>query len=99
MLCSPFGTLPDDQLTEYGAVVSSAPRLPPSVLNCTPTTSTLFGAFAAVLTDPDTVAPAAGLVSATVGAVVSPVGGGRHDQFAFPTRRSSDLVLPAASRA
>src|SRR6185503_9740070 len=74
MLCPPFVTLPDDQLAEYGAVVSSAPRLPPSILNCTPTTATLSEALAAMVTDPETVAPAAGLVRSTVGAVVSPVG-------------------------
>ena len=75
-LCAPFETLPDGQLTEYGAVVSSAPRLPPSTLNCTPTTPTLSEEFAAKLTEPETVAPAAGLVRATVGAVVGRGGGG-----------------------
>ena len=90
MLCAPFGTLPDGQLAEYGAVVSSALRLPPSILNCTPTTPTLSEAFAARVTEPDTVAPAAGLVSPTVGAVVS---------FDTVTVRCELAVLPAASRA
>src|SRR6187549_899085 len=98
MLCPPFGTLPDDQLAEYGAVVSSAPRLPPSILNCTPTTPTLSEAFAAMVTDPETVAPAAGLVRSTVGAVVSPVGGG-DDEFDTVTVRCEVELFPAASRA
>ena len=102
-LCAPFGTLPDDQLTEYGAVVSSAPRLPPSILNCTPTTATLSEAVAATLTAPETVAPAPGLVSATDGAVVSPGGGGGGGGgvlvFETVTVRCEVAVLPAASRA
>src|SRR2546425_12964433 len=56
---------------EYGAAVTSAPRLAPSSLNCTPTTPTLSVALAETVTVPATVAPAAGAVSATVGAVVS----------------------------
>ena len=54
--------------TEYGAVVSSPPTLVPSTLNCTPATPTLWAALAATFTDPDTVAPAAGAVTDTVGA-------------------------------
>ena len=99
MVCDPLGTLPDGQLTEYGALVSSAPRLPPSILNCTPTTPTLSEAFAAIATDPDTVAPAAGVVSPTVGSVVSPGGGGGDVVFDTVTVRCEVAVLPAASRA
>src|SRR6185503_5124075 len=57
--------------TEYGAVVSSAPRFAPSSLNCTPATPTLSFAFAATLTVPEIVTPVAGAESATVGSVVS----------------------------
>src|SRR5438128_1534497 len=55
----------------YGAVVSSVPRLAPSSLNCTPTTPTLSEAVAETVTVPETVAPLAGAVIATVGVVVS----------------------------
>ena len=63
------------QATEYGAVVSSAPRSAPSSRNCTPTTPTLSDALAVTFTEPDTVAPAAGAVSATVGGTLSGAGG------------------------
>ncbi len=59
--------------TEYGAVVSSAPRFAPSSLNCTPTTPTLSLAVALTVTVPETVEPPVGLVTATLGGVVSPV--------------------------
>src|SRR2546428_2754693 len=77
---------------EYGDVVSSAPRLAPSSLNCTPATPTLSEAVAETVTaEPETVAPAAGALSATVGAVVSDGGGGggepdaRHPMYVFAT--------------
>src|SRR4029077_1585009 len=57
--------------TEYGAVVSSAPRLTPSSLNCTPATPTLSLALAFTDVVPETVAPDAGAVIETVGGVVS----------------------------
>ena len=57
--------------TEYGAVVSSAPRLFPSSRNCTPTRPRCPTAFADTVTEPDTVAPPLGAVSDTDGAVVS----------------------------
>src|SRR5207247_10701600 len=44
---------------EYGAAVTSAPRLAPSSLNCTPTTPTLSVALAETVIVPATVAPAA----------------------------------------
>ena len=99
-VCDSVGALPVVfQLTEYGALVSSAPRFAPSSLNCTPTTPTLSEAFAAIATDPDTVAPAAGVVSPTVGSVVSPGGGGGDVVFDTVTVRCEVAVLPAASRA
>src|SRR3989338_1389122 len=57
---------------EYGAVVSSAPTLAPSTLNCTPATPTLSVAFALKVTVLETVELAAGAVRVTVGLVVSP---------------------------
>ena len=59
------------QDTLYGDDEFSLLRLAPSSLNCTPTTPTLSEAVAATLTVPETVAPAAGAVIDTVGAVVS----------------------------
>src|SRR5207253_918899 len=53
------------------AAVISEPRLTPSSLNCTPTTLTLSEAMAETVTVPETVAPFAGAVIATVGVVVS----------------------------
>ena len=56
----------------YGFVVSSAPRLTPSSLNCTPATPTLSDADAETVTVvPETVAPLAGAVNETAGSVVS----------------------------
>src|SRR5438034_338395 len=56
----------------YGLAGSSAPRLTPSNLNWTPRTPTLSVAVAVTVTAlPDTVAPVAGVVIATVGGVVS----------------------------
>ena len=56
-------------------MVSSAPSsVAPSTLNCTPATPTLSEAVAVRVTVPDTVAPLAGAVRLTVGAVVSPPG-------------------------
>ena len=43
----------------------------PSSRNCTPATPTLSAALAVTVTDPDTVAPAAGPVIDTVGGVTS----------------------------
>src|SRR5437867_1629182 len=77
---------------EYGTVVSSAPRLTPSSLNCTPTTPTLSVALAETVTVPATVAPAAGAVIDTVGGVVSGSG-------AVVNVTSADMArFPAASR-
>ena len=59
------------QLKSYGAVVSAAPRFAPSSLNCTLCTPTSSDALAVTDTMPDTVEPAAGAVTETVGGVVS----------------------------
>ena len=67
----PFATVVVVQLTEYGGVVSSWPRLEPFNLNCTPATPALSDALAETATVPETVAPAPGAVSATAGALVS----------------------------
>ena len=72
-----FDALVVFQTTAYGATVSSAPRFAPSSRNCTPTTPTASEAVAATETlAPETVAPLAGELMATVGGVVSPVGEG-----------------------
>src|SRR3981189_2789257 len=55
----------------YGAAVTSAPRLAPSSLNCTPATPTLAEAAAVTLSVPETVAPAVGEVTETDGAMLS----------------------------
>src|SRR5262245_36148375 len=51
--------------------VTSAPRFAPSSRNCTPATPTLSDAEAVMVTVPFTVAPVAGTVTATEGAIVS----------------------------
>src|SRR5207245_668045 len=58
-------------VTEYGDVVSSAPRGAPSSWNWTPTTPTLSEALAVTAMLPVTVAPELGAVMLTVGAAVS----------------------------
>src|SRR5215204_3794649 len=68
--CVPAAAVALSQLTEYGAVVSSPPRLTPSSWNWTPATPRSSLAVAATVTTPDT-APADGVVSVTAGAVVS----------------------------
>src|SRR5207247_1930314 len=78
--------------TAYGAAVTSAPRLTPSSLNCTPTTPMLSVALAETVTVPATVTPAAGAVMETVGGVVS---GGA----AVVNVKSAETArFPAASR-
>src|SRR3989454_4369486 len=77
-------------VTEYGDVVSSAPRLPPSSWNWTPTTPTLSEAVAETVILPVTVAPEVGAVMLTVGAVVSGT---------VTVTEEDVVVLVAASRA
>ena len=63
------------QVMEYGAVVSSVPRLVPSSLNWTPDTAMLSEAVAERVTVvPETVEPVVGAVREMVGGVVSGVG-------------------------
>src|SRR5436309_539311 len=73
-VCEPLLVLAVFQETEYGEVVSSAPKAAPSSRNWTPATPTLSEALALTAVVPDTVAPPAGEVMLTVGGVVS--GGG-----------------------
>src|SRR5437879_2641872 len=90
-VCEPLLAVVVFQDTEYGAAVSSAPRLAPSNRNCTPTTPTLSEALAVTLVVPPTVAPETGEVMLTVGGVVS---------LNTVTVTAAEVVrLPAASRA
>ena len=79
-------------------MVSSAPRFWPSSLNWTPLTPTLSEAVAFTATVPDTVAPAAGAVIETFGAVVSG-GGGGGGGAPPPTAVSRSAAISAALRA
>src|SRR3989344_6962664 len=72
MVWLPLVAVVESHAIEYGVVVSSAPTLAPSTLNCTPTTPTLSDALADRVTVPETVAPSAGAMRETVGLVVSP---------------------------
>src|SRR6185436_2110420 len=72
-VCVPFAVRTEFHETLYGLVVSSAPRLAPSILNCTPATPRLSLALADTVVVPLMLAPAAGAVSATAGGVVSGV--------------------------
>ena len=94
IVCKPSLTDAVFQGIEYGALVSSAPKLTLSILNCTPTTPTLSEALAVKLVVPETVAPETGDVMLTVGGVVS-----AGDPLATVTVTESEVVLPAASRA
>ena len=71
IVCVPFVASVVFQVPEYGAVVSSLPRLMPSTLNWTPTTPTLSWALATRVILPETVEPVRGAVMLTVGNVVS----------------------------
>ena len=74
--------------------MSSAPRLAPSRVNWTPATATLSAAVAVTGVVPESVAPAAGELTLTVGGVVSGTG------LATVTLTAAEVVtLPAASRA
>src|ERR1043166_1231492 len=70
----PFDVRFEFQLMLYGLVVSSAPRLAPSILNWTPAMPRLSLAVADTVTAlPETLAPLAGAVIDTVGIVRSGV--------------------------
>src|SRR5439155_1451879 len=75
---APLGTVVVFQDTEYGATRSSAPRLAPSSLHCTPTTPTLSSAAAETVTVFETVAPPSCALIETVGGVVSDAAATRH---------------------
>src|SRR4051812_30294856 len=67
----PFATVVEFQVALYGAVVSVATTVP-STRKSTEDTATLSAAVALTATEvPETVAPSAGAVRLTVGAVVS----------------------------
>src|SRR5437899_7493795 len=88
-VCAPLVAVGVFQETAYGAVVTSAPRLAPSSLNCTPTTPTLSEAEAETVMVPLIDRPAVGAVSETVGGALSTV-----------TLTAAEVaVFPAASRA
>jgi len=70
-VCDPLLVVPVFHVTEYGAVVSSAPRSAPSILNWTPTTATLSDAVAWTSHVPDTTKPEDGDDMLTVGGVES----------------------------
>ena len=72
--------------------MSAAPSATPSSVNWTFVTPTLSDAFAVTVTVPETVAPAAGAVTATVGEVVSLVTVATASFEGAP-------MLPAASSA
>ncbi len=95
-MCGPFGTVVVFQTIEYGAVVSSAPRIAPSSMNCTPTTASLSVAFAVTLIVPLTF-PLAGAVTETVGGVVSPESGAGFSRMNEPSD-GTPLVSTRKSR-
>src|SRR5436190_13348132 len=70
-VCEPLLTAVVFHETAYGAVVSSAPSVAPSRLNCTPATPTLSEALAVTLIVPFTGAPLAGGAEERRGGVVS----------------------------
>ena len=86
---APLATVVVSHANEYGALVRSAPRFPPSSWNWTPTTPTLSAAVADVVTVPVTVVP-------EIGAVIDAVGGTRS----MPSVSSWDgtLTMKASSR-
>ena len=93
-VCGPLGTAAVLQLTENGNEVSSLPTFAPSTWKRTPTTRTLSVAEAERVVVPVTDAPAAGLVTATAGGVVSGTG-----LLTVTVRGAETAWLAAASRA
>ena len=75
-VCTPFDAEVVSHVIEYGAVVSSAPRLAPSSRNWTPATPTLSVALAETVTFPETTDPAAGRSRLRSGRGVGCGGGG-----------------------
>ena len=70
-VCDPLAAVEVFQAISYGAVVSSAPTCAPSTKSFTPITPMLSDALAVTVIVAETVAPPAGDVTLTVGAVVS----------------------------
>ena len=71
MLWYPFGAVDEFHKIEYGALVSSAPKLMLLILNCTPATPTLSAEFAVILTKPETFELLAGLIIEIFGGTTS----------------------------
>src|SRR5688500_1717242 len=69
-VCEPLVAVVVFQGAEYGAVVTSLPATP-SKKNCTPVTAVSSAALAVTVIVPETVAPEAGELMLTVGAVMS----------------------------
>src|SRR2546425_1040131 len=94
----PFDVVVVSHANEYGLVVSSAPRLAPSNVNCTPATPRLSDAFADTVTLVETVAPLAGAVIDTLGGVGSAGIGERVSQivrvYRSPAGALSLIVTP-----
>lgn len=79
---------------EYGAIVSSTPMgVVPSKKNCIAATPMLSDAPAVTATVPDTVAPPAGDVIASVGGVVSWAGSDVTSKASMTTRVSVELAF------
>ena len=99
-VCHPSAAVVVAQVTEYGAVVVSAPRLTPSSWNCTPATPNGEPAFAVTVTVPPTRTPEGGEVMVTPPPPPPPPGSGNcanagsGDSHAKPTITNS-----AAARA
>src|SRR5207247_1366388 len=70
-VCVPFGAVVVSHESEYGAVMSSAPRFAPSSVHRPPTSPTTRRSSELVAAVPDTVAPFVGTSIAIVGGVVS----------------------------
>ena len=68
MECVPLETVGFQEM-EYGAVVNNMPRFPLSRVNCTLAIPTLPEAVAETVTIPETIAPLAGEVIVTMGAL------------------------------
>ena len=107
VVCEPFVAVAGrSHAIEYGAVVSSAPRLAPSSRNWTPATPTLSLALAVTDHRAAHLALAAGAVIATVGGVVSraavvvavTVGRRRRQVPAASSARTAYLYVVAGAR-
>src|SRR3954447_4001291 len=70
-MCAPLALAAVFHCIVYGGAVSSGPKASPSSRNCTPTTATLSDAVEESAIVPLTLAPFAGAVNDTVGAVTS----------------------------